>query len=421
MSVLFEKELEQFFDTALVKNGEILCVIHWKVVAFTEDRFAGVFELPTEGLIDLSEVPQNLVFDARRIFSKSGEPIQFSFKKRLMKYEFRLLNDILAKLVTVKAGSFDAVTQERFLMMTAIHFGVKVNWSKLLFEILQEMDDKSTKRAKGFVAQICVLLKGDPTVTLGEAKPFPPLKIFFCQDSIVKKKSVSKKKYASTPGKDTDEAQVEIVAEKAVSKKQPATASDAPVVKKKKTTTGNAATAEKYLTLVVVAQEAVPIQIVEPISAVPTELREFKKGVRAQSGIFTTELADIRNEIRYQSKEFDDKLDAIRNDLLEFRVETQEQYTTTLRANLAELIAFVTRGCDDKKGEVGSIHGRGQPPPEDRRNLDLEMVVVVVAEVSRQEKEEAVDGGSSGSRSEPSRTRGSSGSKQRDWRYWING
>ncbi|KZV28024.1 splicing factor 3B subunit 1-like [Dorcoceras hygrometricum] len=177
--------------------------------------------------------------------------------------------------VTVKAGSFDAVTQERFLMMTAIHFGVKVNLSKPLFETLKEMADKSTKRAKGFAAQICVLLKGDPSVILGEVKTFPPLKILLAKTvntyvatnktidargesdesevakvTIVKKKSVSKKKYASTAGKDTYEAQVEIVAEKAVSKKRPATASDAPVVKKKKTTTGKAATAEKDLTLV---------------------------------------------------------------------------------------------------------------------------------------------------------------------------
>ncbi|KZV26601.1 protein SHOOT GRAVITROPISM 6 [Dorcoceras hygrometricum] len=56
------------------------------------------------------------------------------------------------------------------------------------------------------------------------------------------------------------------------------------------------------------------------------------------------------------SKEFDDKLAVIRNDLLEFRMETQGQYAT-LSANLAELIAFVTKGRDDKKGEVGSSHG----------------------------------------------------------------
>ncbi|KZV28184.1 hypothetical protein F511_23797 [Dorcoceras hygrometricum] len=94
-----------------------------------------------------------------------------------MKYEFRLLNEILAKSITVKAGSFDAVTNERFLMMTAIHFGIKVNWSKILFCILKEMVDKTLKKAKGFAAQICVLLKSGPVVTMGEAVPFPSLKI----------------------------------------------------------------------------------------------------------------------------------------------------------------------------------------------------------------------------------------------------
>ncbi|KZV16670.1 mitochondrial outer membrane import complex protein METAXIN, partial [Dorcoceras hygrometricum] len=156
--------LEQFFDTALVQDNDITCVISGKYVAISEDRFAGVFNLPTDGLTDLSEVPNHLVLQERTMFSKSKKPVQYSCKKRLLKYELRLLNDILAKSITVKAGSFDVVTHERFLMMTAIHFGVKINWSKILFEVLKDMADRTIKRAKGFAAQICVLLKGDPAV-----------------------------------------------------------------------------------------------------------------------------------------------------------------------------------------------------------------------------------------------------------------
>ncbi|KZV44693.1 hypothetical protein F511_36289 [Dorcoceras hygrometricum] len=157
-----EMELEQFFDTALVQDNDINSVVSGKNMAITEDSFAGVFVLPTEGLVDISEVPKDLVYDARSIFSKSGEPVSTSCKKRLFKYEFHLLNDILEKSITVKAGSFDDVIHERFLMMTAIHFRIKVNWSKILFGVLKEMVDKTLKRAKGFAAQICVLLKGDP-------------------------------------------------------------------------------------------------------------------------------------------------------------------------------------------------------------------------------------------------------------------
>ncbi|KZV45822.1 hypothetical protein F511_36329 [Dorcoceras hygrometricum] len=175
--VLYEQELEQFFDTALIQDGVVTCAISGKYVEISVSRFAGVFNLPTDGLINLSKVPDDLVLQARTLFSHSGKPVQFSCKKRLLKYEFRLLNVILAKSIIVKAGSFDAVTHKRFFMMTAIHFGVKVNWSKILFEVLKEMVGRTTRRAKGFAAQICVLLKGDPAVTLGEAKTFPHLKI----------------------------------------------------------------------------------------------------------------------------------------------------------------------------------------------------------------------------------------------------
>ncbi|KZV42326.1 dystroglycan-like [Dorcoceras hygrometricum] len=778
-SVLYEQELEQFFDTAIVQDGDITCVVSGKYVAISETRFAGVFNFPTDGLTDLSEVPNDLVSQARFLFSNSSVPVQFSCKNRLMKYEFRLLNDILAKSITVKAGSFDAVTHERFLMMTAIHFGIKVKWRKIIFEVLKEMTDRTTKRAKGFAAQICVLLKGDPAVTLGEAKTFPPLKIISAKTvntyvatnktidargesdepevakaAIVKKKSVSKKRSASTVIKDTyadlalisvaqDVVPIQVVEPISVvpterphdqKRKAPkrkmrlSTGSDDEIVEKEsavetvvvkqkgttsvddvetiieqlvepatekeidpelvedvgqlpldeeslsiddllkripgdmmlpsvfaaepakikfsngisitgvtdgdwfkenlpnidiadkgkaplvepntikghpapvlKSLNGIAANEEQVLTwgetdsvqvalqrrLYIVAkyrelllrkfleshranfsfgqpwldmalqiidllstahstavqdlltqkqaiqvewtrpccatlfegahmiedfiypgiikpfsQHAGPVgsfnpctalvpvgpllgtetaieQIVLPTTASPAtdlseqfaqlrasisqlsikqirtqssignlqnhllsridelekasanartqqdqdlrglfksvrqevqiqknalsfEVHEFRQGVRAQSGIFSTDLADIRKEVRDLSKEFDDKLADIRNDLLEFRVETQEQYAT-LSANLSELIAFVTKGRDDKKGQVGSSHGRGKPPPEDRS------------------KPGSRDGGSSGSRSEPSRKRGSSGSKERDWRYWING
>ncbi|KZV49922.1 hypothetical protein F511_31554 [Dorcoceras hygrometricum] len=262
-STLYERELEQFFNTDIVQEGDITCAVLCKYVAISESRFAGVFGFPTKGLTDISTVPKDLVYDARSIFSQSGEPVSFSCKKRLLKYEYRFLNDILAKSLTVKAGSFDAVTHERFPMMTVIHFVIKVNWSKILFEVLKEMVDKTIKRAKGFSAQICVLLKGDPAVTLGDATIFPQLKILSANTvstyvstnktidsrgeivepgvakvAIVRKKSISKKKSAPT---DEDDEPVEIVAEK--SRVEEATSC--------------------------LALDVVPIQTVDPTSAMP--------------------------------------------------------------------------------------------------------------------------------------------------------
>ncbi|KZV49970.1 splicing factor 3B subunit 1-like [Dorcoceras hygrometricum] len=191
------------------------------------EMFVGVFNLPTDGLIDLSEVPNDLVLQARTLFSHSGKPVQFSCKKRLLKYEFCFLNDILAKSITVKAGSFDAVTQERFLMMTAIHFGIKVNWSEILFEVLKEMVNRTTRRAKGFDAQICVLLKGDPAVTLGEAKTFPPLKIL-SEKTVTTYVSMNKTIDARGETDEPNVATVAFVKKKSVSKKRPAAVSEAP-------------------------------------------------------------------------------------------------------------------------------------------------------------------------------------------------
>ncbi|KZV44614.1 hypothetical protein F511_33022 [Dorcoceras hygrometricum] len=133
-------------------------------------------------------------------------------------------------------------------------------------------------------------------------------------------------------------------------------------------------------------------------AALSVEMHELKKSVRAQNAFVTADLADLRKDVKNLkadlSKEFDDKLAVIRNDLLEFRVDTQGQLAS-LGTNLSELIAFITKGSDDKKGEESSSHGRGQPPP-----------------------------GSGGSKSEPSRKRGtsggSSGSRQKSWRYWLN-
>ncbi|KZV32086.1 hypothetical protein F511_32978 [Dorcoceras hygrometricum] len=226
-SVLYEQELEQFFDTALVQNGDITGAVSGKFFSISQSRFAEVFELPKEGLVDFSEVPKNLVYDSRRIFSKSGDP----------------------------AGSFDAVTNERFLMMTAIKFGLKVNWSKVLFIVFKEMVDKTQKKAKGYAAQICVLLKSNPAIAMGEAVPFQTSKVLSIKTvhtyiamnqtidarvqsdkpgmvpvEIVKRKSKSKKESEST-----GEAPVEVVTE-VVSNKRPTVAGDEPVVPKKRRT-----------------------------------------------------------------------------------------------------------------------------------------------------------------------------------------
>ncbi|KZV56949.1 splicing factor 3B subunit 1-like [Dorcoceras hygrometricum] len=143
-SAIFETALMEFFHNASVRDGVVVSTIQGKPVAILEEMFASTFQLPLEGLSDLHEVPQDLVIEAR--------------------VSFRTM-----------VGSFDAVTHERFLMMTAIHGGI--NWSKILFKVLKDMVTPGSKQVRGFAVQICIVLKGTPDLELGESKEFPPLKI----------------------------------------------------------------------------------------------------------------------------------------------------------------------------------------------------------------------------------------------------
>ncbi|KZV51378.1 hypothetical protein F511_38334 [Dorcoceras hygrometricum] len=160
--VFYEVALIKFFENSSVRDGMVVSTIKGKAVEISEEVFAATFELPTEGLTDFSEVPKDFVFDARSLFSILKEQVSVSCLKKEMKIEYRLLSDILAKTIYVKAGSFDAVTRERFMLMTAITFDVKVNWSWLLFDVLKEMVTPGSRHAKGNAIQICVLLKNIP-------------------------------------------------------------------------------------------------------------------------------------------------------------------------------------------------------------------------------------------------------------------
>ncbi|KZV23662.1 RNA polymerase beta' subunit [Dorcoceras hygrometricum] len=115
-AIFYEAALAVFFTNSSVRNGVVVSTIRGTVIEISEEVFATTFELPTEGLTDLSEVPKNLVFDARSLFSESTD--------------------------------------------------------SLLFGILKEMVTPGSRQAKGYAIQICVLLKNIPGLELGESRAF---------------------------------------------------------------------------------------------------------------------------------------------------------------------------------------------------------------------------------------------------------
>ncbi|KZV52732.1 hypothetical protein F511_16947 [Dorcoceras hygrometricum] len=133
-AVFYDAALTEFFKNSSVRDGVVVSTIRGTAIEISENIFTTTFGLPTEGLTDFSEVPKDLVFYARSLFSVSKEQVSISGLKKEIKIQYRLLSDILAKTLYVKAGSFDAVTRNRFMLMTAITFDVKVNWSSLLID-----------------------------------------------------------------------------------------------------------------------------------------------------------------------------------------------------------------------------------------------------------------------------------------------
>ncbi|KZV45265.1 hypothetical protein F511_16848 [Dorcoceras hygrometricum] len=359
-SALFEAALVDFLHNASVRDGIVVSTVQGKPVSISEELFASTFELPMEGLTDLHEVSQDLILEVRRAFSYSGKLISTSCKKREMVYEFRLLNDILAKSVTVKAGSFDAVTHERFLMVTAIFGGVPVNWGRV------SSSEESQRKNYWHVS-------AQKQENVDEDEP-------------VMEKPEGKKK--------------------AVSKKRPAPSDESPVTKRKKTT-GKDTPAGKKLALVTVAQEAVPIQIIPADTPFALKCKTSKKRLRlpaeplAQLRALVNQMSTERVQMRNDSEKLQDMLlmeirsldkkvteiliqqdslyrglDDIRKDvdetkaalsnaILEFHAQAQENYNN-LSSQLGELVAYINRGGNDKKGEGGSSSRETQPPPGDR-------------------------------------------------------
>ncbi|KZV38258.1 dystroglycan-like [Dorcoceras hygrometricum] len=241
-TVIYEAALVDFFANASVCDGMVVSTVHGVTVEFSEQLFAETFELPLEGLTDSTEIPKDLVFDARSIVSFSGEPVSMSGNKKEMKFEYRLLCDIMAKTISL-------------------------NWNRVLFNILKDMVTAGSRQAKGYAIQISLLLENIPNLELGESFEFSSSKIL--TDKTVHRyiflnEKVGAEVVAIAP-------QVKKAPKKqATSKKRPAVAAvGEPVLKNKRTMKKKSGSSQENLEIVVVSQEAVPIQIIEPIPAAP--------------------------------------------------------------------------------------------------------------------------------------------------------
>ncbi|KZV17143.1 hypothetical protein F511_11713 [Dorcoceras hygrometricum] len=358
----------------------VVSTIQGTLVEISEEIFAGAFELPMDGLTDLSEVQKDLVFDARSIFSDSGEQVSISCKNE-MKIEFRLLSDILEKSIFVKAGSFDVVTHERFLLMAAIIGGVKINWGRLLFNIFKEMVTVGSRQAKGYAIQICVLLKNVPALELGNSKAFPSHRILtkkMVHRYVVINENVIVEEVAEKPR--MKRASVK----RAVSQKRPATADvvEPFVSKKKRAKVGKA---DKGSVHIIVAQEAVPLQIVEPTPAAPAEQSPVpkRKSKRRRFHLLT----DSDDEIATERGAVEEAVENI--------FEEQREATSDVLVVEETIVGGLTEKASEPMVEnepvVESTAEEVRTTSTDDVDLIIEQVIAETAQNEAEEEEQTVD------------------------------
>ncbi|KZV51571.1 hypothetical protein F511_35245 [Dorcoceras hygrometricum] len=138
-----------FYADATVIAGTIVSSVGHRKMMLTKDVFTEAFGLPTEGLTKFLNIPKETVVEMRCRFSGSDEPFRAPNKKKGMNMEFRLLNDVVAKALCAKAGSFYMVTSEKFDLMVAISAGLKVKWAQVLFQVLLGMVNNPKRQSQG--------------------------------------------------------------------------------------------------------------------------------------------------------------------------------------------------------------------------------------------------------------------------------
>ncbi|KZV58594.1 patatin-like protein 2 [Dorcoceras hygrometricum] len=340
----------------------VVSTIGGTTVEIYEEIFAVESELPMEGLTDLSEVPKDLVFDAQSRFFESKEQVGISCLKREMKIEYRLLSDILAKTIYVKAGSFDAVTRKRFLLMTAITFDVKVNWSRLLFDILKDMVTPGSRKAKGYAIQMCVLLKNVPGLDLGDSKAFPSPRIL-TEKTVHRYVVISEKVGAEEV---TDEPRVKKAPKtKVASKKRPAdVVATKPIVKKKRATKRKPVneSVDEQVAESTTDEETVVENIVEKIDepvSLPTEADVVNEGISATDDVDVI-IEQILAETAKIGTDEDDQ-DAGTSDVGDKTAKTDDREKHWFDLSYEEIIAQMTERpvvtpCDTDE-EMGTTVG----------------------------------------------------------------
>ncbi|KZV23825.1 lysine-specific demethylase rbr-2 [Dorcoceras hygrometricum] len=129
-SPLFTNTLQVCFDSVLAMDnpGMVVSTIRGKKVEISEELFASTFEFPVDGLTYLSEIPKDIVFDARSIFSLSGEQVRYGDCgiKAGKGYAIQI-SLLLENVPNLELGDSSEFPSSRILTKKTVHRYIAVN------------------------------------------------------------------------------------------------------------------------------------------------------------------------------------------------------------------------------------------------------------------------------------------------------
>ncbi|KZV27836.1 hypothetical protein F511_39014 [Dorcoceras hygrometricum] len=293
--------------------------------------------------------------------------------------------------------------------------GVKLNWRKNLFGILKAMVDPMTKKTNGFAVQLSLILEGLSGMQLGESKALPSLKIlsvkfvgiYVANNNPSTMEVLEESKQIGEAAKAKEKRKcLRHLPSQTVSTSAPMNSTFQKLIRT--TTESSQQSEDESLSLLSIPDDALPpfVTTTKPLTKIGRsqhiEIREVNWLVRSLPKIAPEAKGKqiLVEELDAMRKEVQDQKAAITNYLLEFHVEAHENFQT-LSTQLSEIIAYINRGRDDKKGEGSS--SRGPQPPNDQSR----------------------PGSGGGSRREPPRKRGGGSNRgggrtsSRGFRYWF--
>lgn len=114
-NLIYTYELPCIYENSTVNDeGKIMMSVHDHTMLLDEDFIASLIHLPSEGISSFSDISNLDIEEMQVKFSASRKSVKISDAKRELKYDYHLLDDIAAKGILTKFGSFAALLWRNF-------------------------------------------------------------------------------------------------------------------------------------------------------------------------------------------------------------------------------------------------------------------------------------------------------------------